>query len=90
MSNFFLDMFIIQKLNHMSKTILAFACLMIVSSTLHVKLNHAASFTAGQVNLKADTGAYLARCNKCGPNGNPDTASIHETNPDNTWAIWTA
>jgi len=74
----------------MSKTLLAFACLMIVSSTLHVKLNHAASFTAGQVNLKADTGAYLARCNNCGPNAYPDTASLHETNPDNPWAIWTA
>jgi hypothetical protein len=73
----------------MSKIILSIACLLLASSALHVKLNHEQAFKAGQVNIQSDTGAYLARCNNCGPGAYPDSAAIHERNRDNPWAIWT-
>ena len=73
----------------MSKVILSIACLLLVSSAQIVQLNHEQAFKAGQVNIQSDNGVYLARCNGCGPGTSPDSATIHETNPNNTWALWT-
>ena len=61
----------------MNKHILLIACFLAISSALHVKLNHEATFSAGPVNLKADNGLYLARCHTCGPSVYPDVASVH-------------
>ncbi len=41
------------------------------------------------MNIKAYLGLYLARCNRCGNTAYPDTAAVHENNPDNPWAVWT-
>ncbi len=46
-------------------------------------------FPTGNVNLQADTNAFLSRCNNCGPANSADSATLHETNPANSWAIWT-
>lgn len=69
--------------------------LILVLLSLHLiyglKLTHlqSSSLVAGKVNLLSDNGKYLARCNNCGPAAYPDSATIHETNPSNPWAIWT-
>lgn len=44
---------------------------------------------AGQVNLLADNGKYLARCQQCGDAKYIDTAGVHITDPSLPWAIWT-
>lgn len=73
----------------MKKTLVLLVCLTFLATGLHVKMQHQATLGAGRVSLKADTGKYLARCNGCGRAATPDSASLHETNPANPWAIWT-
>lgn len=46
-------------------------------------------FPSGNINIQADTGKYLGRCNGCGPGALPDSASIHVTDPSLAAAIWT-
>ena len=50
---------------------------MIVASTLHVPLNHQATFTPGVVNIFGNSRSYLARCNRCGGGAYPDSAGVH-------------
>lgn len=45
--------------------------------------------TSGQINLLSDVGTYLARCNGCGPSSRADSASLHVSDPNASWAIWT-
>jgi hypothetical protein len=76
----------------MNKIFLGLVYLLVVSSALHVKhvkLSHKAALTEGKVNLKSDTGIYLARCNGCGAGAHPDSATIHSPNPNDPWVTWT-
>ena len=45
----------------------------------------------GQVAIRSvDTNKYLARCNKCWKKAAyPDSAFVHATNPNDSWAHWT-
>lgn len=65
--------------------------LVIFSSTLHIKMEHQAALASGVVTLKADTGAFLARCNYCGPmkSGGPDSATINAKDQNAPSATWT-
>ncbi len=65
----------------MNRIFLGLVYLLVVSSALHVKLSHKAALTGGKVNLKSDSGKYLARCNGCGSGAYPDSGAIHSTNP---------
>ena len=49
------------------------------------------AFSIGnKVAFQSDSGKYLARCNGCWAGGaNPDSAFVHESNPNNPWAQWT-
>lgn len=57
--------------------IFAIFCFMIVTSNLHVPLNHQATFTPGVVNIFGNSRSYLARCNRCGEAAYPDSAGVH-------------
>jgi len=48
------------------------------------------SFPIGRITLQSDTGKYLSRCNSCGPGAYSDSASVHESNPSKSHAIWTS
>ena len=71
----------------MKTKLLTILCFVVLGSALHV--NHLATLSAGKITLQSDTGKYLARCNGCGPASYADSAAIHETNPNNPWAIFT-
>ena len=58
-----------------------------LASGLHIQANHQDNFP-DRLTLQADNGAYLSRCNKCGPSDYEDSASLHETNPAYAWANW--
>ena len=71
----------------MQTKLLIILCLIVLGSALHV--NHLATLSAGKITLQSNSGKYLARCNGCGPSPYIDTAAVHETNPNNPWAIFT-
>lgn len=52
-------------------------------------LNLVAKFPIGNINIQADSGKYLARCNNCGPAKLSDSASIYIIDPTEAVAIWT-
>ncbi|CAK4649082.1 unnamed protein product, partial [Aphanomyces euteiches] len=43
----------------------------------------------GKIGLQADSGKYLARCYNCIPGAYPNSAFVHESNPNQPWAQWT-
>lgn len=72
----------------MAKILFTIVCFMMVSCTLHIKLTIQTTLIPGTVNIKAENGYYLARCNNCGQGAYPDSAGVHELNNSNPWAIW--
>ena len=66
------------------------ACLIVLVSGLHVKINHEAALDAAVVSLKSDKGTYLTRCTNCGSSGSyPDSASLTETSSAGSASQWT-
>lgn len=67
----------------MKKSVTLILILVSAAISLHVTdaehdvdVEHEANtFPTGRVNLKADTGKYLARCNGCGPSKYNDSAA---------------
>ena len=85
------------------KSIIALLLLIGLSSALHASFSHVAAsatddflkeYQNGLINLQADSGKYLARCEKCGtPNPSypyDNSAGVHGENPIDPIAIWSA
>lgn len=45
-------------------------------------------FPAGRVNLIANSGSFLSRCDNCGPASYVDSAAIYSISPDDSKATW--
>ena len=74
----------------MIKTGILVLSLVIFASSLHIKMEHQAALSSGVATLQADNGAFLTRCNNCGPmqSGGPDSATLHINDKNSYFAAW--